>query len=318
MRALVALAIVARTAHADTPVLRPEAIEVDREAPPPGRAEFGFDGGAAVGAWAASAQLGFVDDPIVLHSGDRVKYPVAHRETLALGAAYSVIDTGSLVVDARLPLAHQVGDRLVGLGDMQHLEHWVIGDLAVGARVRIASTEGLQAFARFVATLPTGDDHDFAGEARWAYSSALIARFALPGNAVLAATSGILLRAAEVQVGDRIVGNELFGGIGVAVGLPPIAGLWCVPDQLRVTGELVGELGDKVGVQRGPSPAEARLGVIGRPLPELAIGVRAGLGLDDQVGSPQFRALLEVTWQAPAPPAVPQQAAGDDEVPDED
>lgn len=315
---LLILAVLCRTAYADTPVLRPEAIEVDREAPPPGRAEFGFDGGAPVGAWAASAQLGFVDDPIVLRSGDRVKYPVAHRETLSLGAAYSVTDSGSLVVDARVPLAHQIGDRLVGLGDMQRLEHWVLGDLVLGARIRIASGERLQTFARFVATLPTGDDDNFAGEARWTYSTALVGRLALPGHVVIAATGGILLRGAEVQVGDRIVGDELVGGVGAAVGVPPIAGLWCVPEQLRITGELVGALGDKVGGQRGPSPAEARLGVIGRPLPELAIGVRAGLGLDDQIGSPRFRALLEVTFQAPPPARSPSHADEDEEVPDED
>jgi hypothetical protein len=44
--------------------------------------------------------------------------------------------------------------------------------------------------------------------------------------------------------------------------------------------------------------------VVGKPLPALAIGVRAGIGLDDQIGAPRFRAMIELAWQAPAAPHV--------------
>jgi hypothetical protein len=304
-------------AHADAPATHPEAIEVDRVLPPPGRAEFGFDGGAAVGAWAAAVDLGYVDRPLELTSGQLVTYPIAHRETVALGGALSLGDTGGVVVDARLPISHQVGSRLVGLGDAQALERWVAGDLALGARIRIAGGERAQTFVRLGATLPTGDDDNFAGEAGWTYTTQLIGRIHLPQEVVVAANAGILVRTTEVQIGDRTVGDALIGGIGVAVGVPPVGGLWCVPAQLRVMAELAGELGDKVGGQRGPSPAEARLGVVGRPLPELAVSVHAGLGLDDQIGSPRFRALLELTWQAPLAP-IPPVGHGEPEPEDEE
>jgi hypothetical protein len=305
MRALAVVAVLGGVAHADTPVMRPEATELDRETPPPGRAEFGFDGGAPVGAWAAAVQLGYLDRPLVLHAGSLEVVPVEHRETLALGGAVSLGATGVLVLDARMPFAHQVGERLVALGDPRALDRFVLGDLAIGARVRIAAGERLQTFARVVVTLPTGDDDSFAGEARWTGSGLLIARATLPAHVTLAATGGILLRGAEVQVADRVVGDALVGGIGAAVGLPPALGLWCVPDQLRVTAELVGSLGDKASASLGPSPAEARLAVIGRPLRSLAIGIRAGIGLDDQIGSPRWRATLELTYQAPQPPPPP-------------
>lgn len=312
-RAAAALVVLAAgAARADTPVMRPEAIEVDREAPPPGRAELGFDGGAPVGAWAVAVQLGYLDEPLALRAGPLVRYPVRHRETLALGGAVTVL--GTVVLDARLPLAHQVGDRLVGLGDATPLDRWVLGDLALGARLRVADAGPVRLFARVAATVPTGDDHDFAGEARWTGSTLLIGRAVLPAGVVVAATGGILVRGAEVEVADRTVGDALVGGLGVAVPVPPVAGLWCVPDQLRVTGELAGELGDDVAHRRGPTPLEARFGVIGRPRPELAIAVRAGLGLDDQIGSPRFRATVEVAWQAPAPPpAPPRTSEGDDD-----
>lgn len=298
----VALACAAswRPVFADTVVNRPEGIEIDRDAPPPGRVEFGFDAGAPVGAWALGAQLGYVDRPIVLHDADVSIAPVRHRETLALGGALAIGQ--SVVVDARVPLAHQVGDRLRGLGDDAALEHFVLGDITVGARLRVAGDDRTGAFLRGQLALPTGDDFQFAGDVRWSAAWLLAGRATIADRVVLGATAGIRIRAAEVEVADRLVGDELVFGAGAAVALPPIAGLWCVPDQLRATAEIVGVIGDHIGMQRGPSPVEARLGVVGRPRGGLAIGVRAGIGLDDQVGSPRFRVMLEAAWQAPAQP----------------
>jgi hypothetical protein len=303
--AAAALVLFAGTARADSPVARPEAIEVDREAPPPGRAELGFDGGAPVGAWAASVQLGYLDQPITLATPSLAIHPIEHRETAALGGAYTLGER--LVLDARMPLAHQVGVRLAGVGDPAPLARWVLGDLALGARVRIASTDTVQAFARVEVTVPTGDDDQFAGEAKWTYASSLIGRLTL-GRVVVAATGGILVRDAEVQVGNRVVGDELEGGLGAVVALPPIAGLWCDRNPLRVTGELVAELADHSPGVLGASPAEARVGFVGHPIPSLAVAVRGGVGLDDQIGSPRFRVTLEFAWQAPAPPPAPSPA----------
>jgi hypothetical protein len=151
-------------------------------------------------------------------------------------------------------------------------------------------------------TLPTGDTEDFAGEVRWSYQLSLIARLTLAHGIVVAATGGIHVRTAEVPVGDRVVGDELVGDIGTTVEIPPIAGLWCKPSQVRALVELVGALGDNVDHVLGPSPAEARVGVVGRLTRQLTIGVRAGVGLDDQIGAPRVRAMLELAWQPAGEP----------------
>ena len=132
-----ALAVAALTtpaiAHADPP---PEAVEVDRLDSPPGRPELGFDGGAPVGDWALSAQLGYLDRPISLSSGSGTIVPVAHRETLVLGGA---LEFGrSIVLDPRCRLAHQDGARFTGLGDDRALAHdQVTEDLRIGARLQV-------------------------------------------------------------------------------------------------------------------------------------------------------------------------------------
>ena len=298
-------------ARADTPVDRPEATELDRDTTPPGRVEFGFDGGAPIGAYALAASLGYLDHPLRLHTVEVRRFPVEHRETLALGGAVTLGAIG--VADLRLPLSHQVGTRFVGLGDARPLDRWVPGDIALGLRVRVAARAGFSAFVRGVATFGTGDDHDFAGEAKWTAAWALIARGELGDNIVVAATGGIRLRGAEVRVADRVVGDELFGAAGVAVGIPPFTPWWCTPDQLRATAEIDGILGDRVGGLRGPSPVEMRIGVVGKPRPGFLVGVRVGAGLDDQVGAPRIRVLVDFAWQAPAAPPRPAPEVEDEE-----
>src|SRR5262249_16553774 len=148
--------------------------ELDRDSTPPGRVEFGFDGGAPVGAYAASVQLGYLEHPLRLHTMSLQTFPVEHRETLFLGGAISLAP--SVVLDARWPLSHPVGLRWRELGDARPLDRWVLGDLAVGARLRVAQRGPLSAFLRAALTFGTGDDRDFAGEAHWTAASLLIGR----------------------------------------------------------------------------------------------------------------------------------------------
>lgn len=287
MKSAVALLLLAGAAHAGTPVHRPEAIDLDTDMTPPGRAEFTFDGGGPVGAYALSLQLGYLDKPMRVHTVDRMTYPVDHRETLWLGGALSL--GPSVVVDARMPLSHQTGDRWQSWGDDRPLDRWVADDLDVGARVRVVHTDRFSAFFRGQLTLGTGNDHQFAGDERYSASWLLIGRATLPGGIVLAATGGVKLRGAEVEVADRLVGDELLGAIGASVP----AGV------VHVTGELVGALGDDVAHQRGPSPAEVRVGVIAHPTDHVAVALHVGTHLDDQIGAPRFRAMLELVYQGP-------------------
>lgn len=293
--AFVALVLASRVAHADVPLDRPEAFEVDRDAPPPGQAELGFDAGAPIRGWAVSAQVGYLDRPFKLSTSLVENYPVEHRQTLALGAVYAV--TPSVIVDARMPLAHQIGDRFIGLGDNSHLDRFVPGDLAFGARLRLAERGRTMLFARGTLTLPTGDDFDFSGEARFTAAWNLIARVALPAGFMIAGTAGVRLRPREVKIADRLLSDELFGAVGVTYELPAVRGLWCVDNHVRVTGELVGVLANDVAGQRGPSPAEARVGMASDIRDWLSIAGRVGAGINDEIGAPRFRGMIEVVYR---------------------
>jgi hypothetical protein len=316
VKAIVGLALVlgVAPAMADSPRDAPAAIEVDREAAPPGRAELGFDAGAPVLGWAASVSFGLLEEPVKLYSvSDGTSRPVARRETLALGAALGLGE--SAVLDVRMPLARQTGDRLSLFGDQRALDRYVPGDLRIGGRLRVVTTPHVDALLRAELTLPTGDDHDFAGEASWSLAWSMIGRFKLGAGIVVGAAGGIRLRGKEVMFADTIVGDELHGGVGIAIPIHPIHPLWCVADQVKLTFEMVGVLGDEVGGTSGPSPAEARIGIVTRPREAFTIGVRVGAGIGDQIGAPAYRATLELTYHGSErliPPASTVEAAGDE------
>ena len=82
---------------------------------------------------------------------------------------------------------------------------------------------------------------------------------------------------------------------GVVVPLPALRPLWC-EQGMQVTAEITGVLGNDVGMGQGPSPVEARVGVVARPTPSVTIGVRAGTGVNDEIGAPRLRATLELSF----------------------
>jgi hypothetical protein len=293
-------------AHADKPLDRPEGFEVNREAPPPGQVELSFDGGghlapadpAAPGvyqpAWAVSLQLGFLDRPMRLHTTKVKIFPVEQRETLAFGGAWQV--TPTFLFDARMPISHQTGDRMMGLGDQRPLDHWVANDLGLGARLQLAARDTFSLFVRGQLTLGTGNDFQFAGESRYTIAGMLIGRVTAVDRLVVAGTFGARFRGEEVIVADRLLGDELFGAVGATYQLPAIPGLYCDANDVRLTAEFDGVLGDDVGTFEGASPAEVRAGVVGRIRSWLAVGLRAGKGINDQIGAPRSRVMLEVAF----------------------
>jgi hypothetical protein len=295
-------------ARADAPVDRPTAIELDRDASPPGRTELGFDGGVPVAGWAVTLGGGWLERPITFRTADGETYPVRRRQTASLGAAIGLGE--SVVLDARWSMAHQVGDRLRP-AEPRALDRYVPGDLRLGARVRVTGGAARAMFVRGELTLPTGDDRDFAGEASWTLAWQLAGRLALPRGITAAAAAGIRLRGAEVLIGDRLAGSELTGALGVAVPVPPVRPLWCDAEQVKLTAEAVLALGDDVGAGRGPSPAEARLGLVTLPRPDLAFGLRLGRGLTDEIGAPRARVSLELTYRPSHRPSHrPSRASG--------
>jgi hypothetical protein len=309
--ALAALAVDVAPAAAQVTAPSRPAFSVERLTPPPGALTFlGVEEADVLpaGRWALALTAWRADRPIVLRdldSGELVTSPVRARYGQELGAAYGF---GSRYqVGVAVPFAEQWGARLQGIGlSDEPLQHVVVGDVRLHARMRFVGTAGEQGLAVGVAaavTLPTGDDGDFAGEAAWSLNWGLRAgwrgdRLELTGGA------GIRVRTEEVVLLSpaRPHGNELVLGAGVAVRLTPLGEALGGPGRLWGLAELEQAYGDDSGRgAHGPSPGEWRLGARAHLSHCWTAAIAAGAGhTPDEIGSPRWRVVGQLAFhQAP-------------------
>ena len=100
--------------------------------------ELGFDGGAPVGDWAFAARLGYVDQPIALRDGATVVEPVrAARDAVARRRDRARRTRSWSTRGCRWRT--RSASSLTALGESGALAHFVVGDLRVGARLRVAA-----------------------------------------------------------------------------------------------------------------------------------------------------------------------------------
>jgi hypothetical protein len=302
-----------------SPTDAPAAIELERWAASATSWWAGLEDARVVGLGhlAIGLTASAIGRPVGLTSptGEDLGAPVARRLTMILTAAYGVTETVEL--DVAIPIAFQSGDRRAALGDDRALASTAGGDLRIGGKLQVVDRGALRVGFAADLVLPTGNEQHYTGEASWIVHWRALAGVQL-GRFGAAAAAGVRLRGEEVLLApEQVAGNEVVGGIALAYALPPIGGMSCDWTQLRLIAELDAVLGDTVGEVRGPSPVEARLGVRGRIWRGWTIGVVAGRGVNDEVGSPRWRGVVELSWRdqprsdEPVAPRV-------DDVPDDD
>lgn len=302
-----ALAAAGGRAHGQVAVATQPAFSVERFTPAPGGATFlGIEEPdvPAAGRWVVTSSTWVASRLIVLRAlatGAEATVPVALRWGQEVAVARGL---GSrFLIGAAAPTGLQWGDRLAGIGlSEKPLDPAVQGDLRLHGRARIAGAPGAPGLAAALAlaiTLPTGDDGDFAGEAGWVLGWGL--RFGYrTDDVVVAGGVGVRVRTQEVVLLSpaRPHGNELTASAGIAVRAAPLGRQLGGSDRAWVLAEVEGVRGDDPGTgSRGPSPAEARLGVRLDVAHCWSVGVGGGAGFTpDEIGSPGYRLIAQVTF----------------------
>ena len=309
--ALALAAVGARPAAAQVTAHAKPAFSVERFLPAPGALTFlGVEEADVLpaGRWAMALSAWRADRPIVLRDLDtgtvaiapvRVRWGQELAIARGLGARYQV--------GVAVPFAEQWGARLQGIGLAdKELQHLVLGDVRLHGRVRLVGAPGEDGLAVALAAalvVPTGDDGDFAGEESW--SATWGVRLGWRGDGLeLAGGAGVRVRTEEVVLLSpaRPHGNELLASGGAAVRLSALGEALGGPGRVWALAEVEAAIGDDSGKgARGPSPAEARVGV--RVLVDhcWSAAVAAGGGFTpDEIGSPAWRVIGQLAFhQAP-------------------
>ncbi|MBK7073810.1 MAG: thrombospondin type 3 repeat-containing protein [Myxococcales bacterium] len=310
MRAALVVAALAGSATAAAAQRAPAsepAFSVERFTPAPGSALWiGVEDAdvPAAGRWVVTGSTWIASRPIVLRAlstGAESTEPVRLRwgqevaVARGLGARY--------LVGLAVPAALQWGDRLAGIGLSEApLARAVLGDLRLHGRARVVGAPGAPGLAAAVAvalTVPTGDDGDFAGEAGAVLAWGLRAGYRT-GDVAITGGAGLRLRTEEVVLLSpaRPHGNELTASLGAAVRLAPLGRQFGGGDRAWAMVEVEAALGDDAGKgARGPSPAEARIGVRADVAHCWSVALAGGGGFTrDEVGSPGYRLIAQLTF----------------------
>lgn len=309
--AVALVSALAGAAAAQTPVATRPAYSVERFTPAAGAGTWiGIEPADVLlaGRWAVTMSWSLMSRPIVLRdvmTGELESEPVRLRWGTDVVAARGLGTRYQLGVAA--PLVVQWGDRLQGIGfDERALDRVSFGDVRLSARARIAGRpgeRGLGAALSLGVLLPTGDDAMFAGEAGWIPSWGIRVGWKGPWLE-LTGGAGLRVRTTEVILLSPASphGNELTASAGVAVRADPLGRAFGGPDRAWALAEVEAALGDapRRGT-RGPSPAEARVGVRVQVHHCWSVAVAGGGGITrDEVGSPAWRFVAQLSFdQAP-------------------
>jgi len=239
----------------------------------------------------------------VVPGGTLVDSRLSSHLTLALGL-WERAELG-----ARIPVVLYQNGSLEGIGGSGSPSATVLGDLAVGGKVRLlgpaGSGPGFRLAASLMASLPTGSDTAFAGAGTFAARPGLCAGVDV-GPLSAALNLGYLLRG-ESRLAGLSVNDQVEGGLAAALAVAPEV-LWVLAEvwgQKGVQGE-TGESGTPVEVDGG-----LRLAVWGPWVAQVGVGT----GLSQGYGTPKARGILALAYapaggQQPAPvPPTPARAA---------
>jgi outer membrane protein OmpA-like peptidoglycan-associated protein len=254
--------------------------------------------------FSAGLVIDYAHRPLMLYSpidGEEVGSVVKHQLFTHVGG--TVILWDRIRLGLNLPIAlYQKGE-----GGSTETETFssenktTVGDLRLGADVRIAGTYGdpitlaggLQLFA------PTGSQASFTGDGAVRFG----ARLGVAGDIGMLAYAGMVgftFRDNDLAYAGAPRGSEV--SLGVAAGAKPIDGLLIGPELYTTT-----VVSDPDALFARPStPLELIIGGHYRPADSVRVNAGIGPGLTRAYGTPAFRVLASLEWfqsvEQPPPP----------------
>lgn len=235
-------------------------------------------------------------EPLVLETGSESRSVVGSQTMLHLDASLALWDR--LLADVQLPIAlTQSGSSpAAGRDRLSSPASPAVGDVRLGLRVRLlgADEDPFQLALGATLHLPTGETGAFVGEGAvrdtpyvslggrsslivWSATAGIAFRGAkTPATLNYGAGAGLILAGGLVQVGP-----ELFAATPIQDGSIAVTGARSIPRE---------------SVTNAEAMLSARLTL---PMGFL-VGVGAGLGLSDAIGTPAFRALGGLGWALPS------------------
>ncbi|HEX2687177.1 MAG TPA: choice-of-anchor D domain-containing protein, partial [Kofleriaceae bacterium] len=314
-------ALVATVAFA--PAVRADGIAIAAFAPTPATTGTGFqlqspEVGAG-GSWVASSILSYASNPLVLDAR-KPDGTIVNRDTLVerssllqLGGAYAFLDR--FEAGAHLPLFMQsgqaAGDPHMGF-TTKPASGTARGNLTLHAKARLGRGGGghgtFAAGASAVVVVPTATKGQFTGSDQPEGRLLLLGSFtpaALGSRLAISANAGGVLRGTS-EYANIVQKSGVAWGAGASVR---------VADALWASAEVFGEATPSGKRQQGGtgtmppaavlSPVEWLAGINYKLDPRITVGLAAGRGLTDAIGTPAVRGVFSLAFVPGAAAVAP-------------
>ncbi len=262
-----------------------------------GQRFLGMDDSAVGPTWGMGGGLlfNYANDPFVYRYDDEDLGEFGILESVGTADAAFFVNLPRVRVGGILPL------HLVSSG-YQVDGFRLLGDARLEATGEIIErgAEGFGLGLNAGATVPTGNEESWLGDAGATFDGGLIASVGV-GPVVALASAGFQTGSGQI-LDDVVWGNRVSWGVG---------GSYAVTDALYVSAELQGDRILKSSTAPGASPAEALLGLHANAWEHLVVHVGGGAGITSGIGAPDWRALAGVSWNPRAPQAKLNDRDGD-------
>ena len=277
---------------------------------------------AEQGSYGVFALVSYANKPLILDTSQNDHYTIENRTTLELGFAYAL---SGFELGARMPFYLQTGEPNPTMEERKERfgvepGGTAIGDLTAHGKFQIGARDNLSYGVGVALTAPTASDDKYAGT-KYPTGRALFLLSLVQGPFTAHLNAGAAVRA-RTEVGSANQGSGGIFGAGLS---------WRVLDKLWLAGEIFGELvpgGESgqpaTGEMYGPSelgkPIEGLVGLRYQMARTTSLGIAAGRGVTDDMGSPAIRGVvtLSITPNAQefkplprAPRPTPKDADGD-------
>ncbi len=232
-------------------------------------------------SWNAGLWVGFAHDPLVVYDDQMEAVTSLVEQRLTTGLVGSLALWNRVELGLALDLVgHQ--DGTTASSTMPALSSAGLGDLRIAAKIALVSAGDFHLAVMPSVTVPTGGVGSYLRESATTFAPELAASWQRAQRHV-ALNAGYRIRE-RLTAPQLVIDDEVYLRLGASMALGP---------RTSPTIELAATLSAAIALADGaPPPALEAMAAAGRRLtPAMGVFVAAGVGLDNGVGTPDFRAL---------------------------
>jgi MYXO-CTERM domain-containing protein len=259
----------------------------------------------ANGEYVATAFASYASGPLVLGTIQADDGVVRNRTMMSIGGAYAFLD--KFEAGARMPFYVQSGDQLaVGMFGVPPASGAARGDLTLHAKARLMRRAKLALGAGLSVQLPTASDGEFAGPDKPSARALALVTFTPSSRLTIHVNAGGVIRAKATFANIEQKSGLAWGaGVSLRIRDPLFFAFEVFGDVVPGGYHAAPDPGAMTGATSTLATIEGMLGARYQASRQFSVGLGAGRGLTNSLGTPELRGVIMFAYAPSAPRLAP-------------